>query len=86
MCVHFISTTISRKPAQLGFAGGSPASVLTFSQVDDAVLAAQWGLDLDGEAHLFADQLLAQELSGLKGPRLQHRARRENMRRRRSEC
>lgn len=46
---------------------------LTPSQVHHAVFPAQVGLDLHGEADLFADKLLSQELSGLEGPRLKHR-------------
>lgn len=46
---------------------------LTPSQVHHAVFPAQVGLDLHGEANLFANKLLPQELSGLEGPGLQDR-------------
>lgn len=46
---------------------------LTPAQVHHAVFPAQVGLDLHGEANLFANKLLPQELSGLEGPGLQDR-------------
>lgn len=46
---------------------------LTFPQVHHAILPANSSFDLHSEAHFFANELLTQELSGLKGPWLQHK-------------